>query len=406
MKFPFFIAYRYLLAKKSHQAINIITWISVAGVAIGTMALVIVLSVFNGFEQVISNLFNAFNPDLIIKQKNEQVFSLDELPLDQIRNIPGIAIYSEVLEESALITHQGRQHLLTMRGVDGKYAEVTGIDTMLVEGDFILESGDSDFFVIGEGVEYVLAANIHNFMDPFHLYVPRRGRTPGLHPSQAFNASTHFASGVFRVHAETDMEFVLVPLRLARKMLNFDNEVNMIVIGLTQDANPQTVQSKLAEMVGPDFRVLNRFQQQEFLYRIMRTEKWAIFFILTFILIIASFNVIGSLTMLVIEKSRDIRVLHNLGASQKLIRRIFLIQGILISLGGAFAGIFIGTLISWIQMQFGVITLQAEGTFIIDAYPVLIKASDLLKIAFTVFGIGLIASLLPLRNISMLLQSK
>jgi len=189
-------------------------------------------------------------------------------------------------------------------------------------------------------------------------------------------------------------------------MLNFDDEVNMIVIGLRQDANPQTVQSRLAEVVGPDFRVLNRFQQQEFLYRIMRTEKWAIFFILTFILIIASFNVIGSLTMLVIEKSRDIRVLHNLGASQKLIRRIFLIQGILISLGGAFAGIFIGTLISWIQMQFGVITLQAEGTFIIDAYPVLIKASDLLKIALTVFGIGLIASLLPLRNISMLLQSK
>jgi len=406
VKFPFFIAYRYLLAKKSHQAINIITWISVAGVAIGTMALVIVLSVFNGFEQVISNLFNAFNPDLVIRQKNEQVFSLDELPLDQIRNIPGIAIYSEVLEESALITHQGRKHLVTMRGVDANYAEVTGIDTMLVEGDFMMESGSNDFLVLGEGVEHVLAANIHNFMDPFHLYVPRRGRTPGLHPSQAFNASTHFASGVFRVHAEADMEFVLVPLRLARKMLNFDDEVNMIVIGLRQDANPQTVQSRLAEVVGPDFRVLNRFQQQEFLYRIMRTEKWAIFFILTFILIIASFNVIGSLTMLVIEKSRDIRVLHNLGASQKLIRRIFLIQGILISLGGAFAGIFIGTLISWIQMQFGVITLQAEGTFIIDAYPVLIKASDLLKIALTVFGIGLIASLLPLRNISMLLQSK
>lgn len=406
MKLPFFIAYRYLFAKKSHQAINIITWVSVGGVAIGTMALVIVLSVFNGFEQVISNLFNAFNPDLEIRQTDDKVFSIEDIPLDDLKDIPGVALYSQVLDESALITHQGRQHLVTMRGIEESYAQITGIDTMLVRGDFVLEGDNAEFFILGEGIEYVLAANINNFMDPFNLYVPRRGRTPGLHPSQAFTATSNFASGVFRVHAETDMEFVLVPLPLARRLLNFDTEVSSVIIGLTPQADANQVQSTIKNLVGENFVVRNRFQQQELLYRIMRTEKWAIFFILTFILIIASFNVIGSLTMLVMEKGRDIRILHNLGASQELIRKIFLLEGVFISLGGAVVGILVGTLISWIQMEFGIITLQAEGAFIIDEYPVLIKATDLIKISVTVFGIGLMASLLPLKNISLALQNK
>jgi len=406
LKFPIFIARRYLFAKKSHHAINIITLVSVAGVAVGTMALVIVLSVFNGFERVILSMFNAFNPDLEIRLKEGAVFSLDAFPLQELKNIPGVVLYSEVLDESALITHQNRQHLVTMRGIQDSYATITGIDTMMVSGGFFLEDGGADFFVIGQGVEMVLGANIHDFMNPFNLYVPRRGRTPGLHPSQAFNATTNFASGVFGVQDEFDMEFVFVPIELARQLLDYDNQVSSLVLKLDDTANESRVEKEIQALVGPAFEVRNRLQQQDFLYRIMRTEKWAIFFILTFILIIASFNVIGSLTMLVIEKTRDIQTLHSMGASKKLLRKIFLTEGIMISLGGGLAGIAIGVLVSWLQMRFGFISIQAQGTFVIDAYPVLIQGTDLLKIAITVFGIGILASLLPVKNIALLIHNK
>lgn len=405
MRFPFFIARRYLFAKKSHNAINIITLVSVIGVAVGTMALVVVLSVFNGFERLILTLFNAFNPDMEIRLKEGKVFSIEDVPLEELKNIPGVVLYSELLEETALLTYRDRQHLVTMRGISDAYINITGIDTMLVAGEFLLKDGDADFVILGQGVEFVLGANINDFMNPLNLYVPRRGRTTGLQPSQAFNASSIFASGVFGVQAEFDMEYVLVPLRLARNLLQYDNEVTSIVVGIDATANQTRVQRQIEGLFGPEFEVRNRLQQQDFLYKVMRSEKWAIFLILTFILIVASFNVIGSLTMLVIEKTRDIKILHSMGASQKMIRRIFLIEGIMISLGGALAGLILGGLISWLQMEFGIISIQAEGSFIIDAYPVYVKGIDFLLVAATVFAIGLLASVLPVRNISLLLKN-
>lgn len=404
MHFPFFIARRYLFAKKSHNAINIITLVSVIGVAVGTMALVVVLSVFNGFEKLILSLFNAFNPDMEIRLREGKVFSVNDIPLEELKNIPGVVLYSELLEETALLTYRDRQHLVTMRGVNDSFVEISGIDSMLVAGEFILEHGDADFLVLGQGVEYVLEANINDFQHMLNLYVPKRGRSTGLQPSQAFNASSNFASGIFGLQAEFDMEYILVPMRLARQLLEYDNEVTSVVIGLDPAANISRVQRQVQDLVGPDFEVRNRLQQQDFLYKVMRSEKWAIFLILSFILIIASFNVVGSLTMLVIEKTRDIRILHSMGASQKVIRRIFLAEGIMISLGGALAGIILGGLVSWLQMRFGIIGIQADGSFIIDAYPVAVKAIDFLLVSITVFGIGLLASILPIRNISLLLQ--
>ncbi len=406
MKFPFFIARRYLFAKKSHNAINIITLVSVIGVAVGTMALVVVLSVFNGFEKLILSLFNAFNPDMEIRLKEGKVFSVEDLPLEELRNIPGIALYSEMLEETALITYRDKQHLVTMRGVSDDYIKITGLDTMLVAGQLVLEDGDADYLILGQGVEYVLAANLNDFLNPLNLYVPRRGRSTGLQPSQAFNASSNYASGVFGIQSEFDMEYILVPIRLARRLLNYENQATSLVIGLEPGANTSRVQKELENLLGNDFQIRNRLQQQDFLYKVMRSEKWAIFLILSFILIIATFNVIGSLTMLIIEKQRDIRILHNMGAPQKTIRQIFLTEGVLITLGGALAGILFGGIISWLQMRFGIISIQAEGNFIIDAYPVHIKAIDFLLVAITVFGIGWLSSLLPVRNISLLLEKK
>ncbi len=225
-----------------------------------------------------------------------------------------------------------------------------------------------------------------------------------MHPSDAFRATSNYASGVFGIQAEHDMEYVLVPLRLARRMLDYDTEVTSVAIKADPEVSHTRLQRQIEEIAGPGFEVKNRLQQQEFLYKVMQTEKWAIFFILTFILIIAAFNVIGSLTMLVIEKTRDIRILYSMGAAKKTIHKIFLTEGIMISLGGALAGIILGGIVSWLQMEFGLISIQAEGTFIIDAYPVELQWPDLVLVAFTVFCIGMLASLLPVRNISVLLE--
>lgn len=391
-----------MFAKKSHNAINIITLASVIGVAVGTMAMVVVLSVFNGIENLILSLFNAFNPDMEVRLKEGKVFSMDDIPLEELKNIPGVVIYSELLEETALLTYRERQHLVTMRGVSETYINITGIDTLLVAGEFRLQEGDADYFILGQGVEMVLSANINDFLNPLNLYVPKRGRTTGLHPSQAFNATSNFASGIFAVQTEFDMDYILVPLRLARGLLEYDNEVTSLVVGLGKGANTAKIQRQIQDLLGPDFEVKNRLQQQDFLYKVMRSEKWAIFLILTFILIIASFNVIGSLTMLVIEKKHDIKILHSMGASQKTIRAIFLLEGIMISIGGALVGLVLGGLISWLQMRFGIVGIQADGAFIIDAYPVFVKLMDLLLVSVTVFGIGLLAALFLVRNISLL----
>ncbi len=398
MKFPLYIAWRYLFAKKRHNAINILTMVSVVGVSVGTMALVIVLSVFNGFEKLILSLFNAFHPDMEISLVEGKTFSIEELPLDEMENIPGVISYSEVLEEAALIMHRERQHLARIRGVGPAYSDITGIDTLVVEGEYLLSDNERDFLVPGQGVASIINASVHDYLNPIDIYIPRRGRTTGLHPSQAFNSSSNFARGIFAMQSEYDMEYVIAPVRLMRRLLDYDNEVTSVVFKLEEGYNPNRIQGQLQHLAGDEFQVRNRLQQQEFLYRVMRSEKWAIFFILSFILIIASFNVIGSLTMLVIEKRQDISVLRSMGASKTLIKRIFLTEGTLISMAGALSGIFLGGLVSWLQMQYGLVRLYAEGTFIIDAYPVDVQASDLLLVGATVFCIGMVASLIPLQN--------
>ncbi len=404
MNFPLYIARRYLFAKKSHNAINIITLVAVIGVAIGTMALIIVLSVFNGFEKLILSLFNAFNPDLEITLREGKAFEATELPLEELGKIPGVIVYSQVLEETALLTYRDRQHLITMRGVDDAFRHASGIDTMMVEGDYILMDGDADYFILGQGVAYMLGANINDFLNPISLYIPQRGPTVALNPAQAFNAISGYSTGIFGIQAEFDMEYALVPLRLARQMLNYTNEVTSIMIRIDPQANVSRIQREVEQLVGDRFEVKDRLQQQDMLYKIMQSEKWAIFLILTFILVIAAFNVTGSLTMLVIEKDADISILRSMGASSRTISHIFLAEGLMISLGGALAGIVLGSLIAWIQMQYGIISIQAEGTFIVDAYPVQVQALDIVMVGITVFVIGLLASLVPLRRIARMHQ--
>lgn len=372
---------------------------SVIAVAVGTMALIIVLSVFNGFEKLILSLFNAFNPDLEITLREGKTFSANDLSLEELGKIPGVAVYSQVLEETALLTYRNNQHIVTMRGVDDSFVKASGVDTMMVEGEYILSSGDADFFILGQGVAVMLNANINDFLNPITIYIPRRGPTVSMNPAQAFVTHSGYAGGIFGIQAEFDLEYVLVPMRLARYLLDYTDQVTSIVVRLEPGANLSRVQQQIQQLAGDRFEVRDRLQQQALLYQIMRTEKWAIFFILTFILLIAAFNVTGSLTMLVIEKNPDINILKSMGASNKTIRRIFLIEGMMISLGGAVVGIILGVLVSWLQMTFGIISIQAEGTFIIDSYPVHVQAMDILLVAATVFFIGILASVIPVRRV-------
>jgi lipoprotein-releasing system permease protein len=405
LNFPFYIARRYLFAKKSQTAVNVLTLVAVVGVCIGTMALVVVLSVFNGFEKLILSMFNAFNPDIEIRLVEGKSFRMDEFPAEELENLPGVLHLGRVIDETALLTYRNRQHIVKLRGVDENFTQITGMDTMLLEGEFTLKTGDMDYLVIGQGVAYILGANINDYLNPLTVYVPRKGRITTLHPAQAFNASTNFASGVFGIQAEYDMEYVVAPYRLLERLVEYDNQVTSVILSIDPSVSLRQLQRQISVIAGSEYVVRNRLQQEEFLYKVMRSEKWAIFFILSFILIIAAFNITGSLTMLVLEKRRDIAILWSMGATRRIIKRIFLAEGLLIGVGGALLGIFLGWVVCMIQIHYGLISIQAQGTFIIDAYPVAIQVSDFILVFITVSLIGYAASWLPVNKIRFLLRA-
>lgn len=399
MNLPFYIARRYLLAKKSQNAINIISGISVAGVAVGTMALIAVLSVFNGFDSIIKSLYNSFDPEIKISIREGKTFDPGEYPFDQVMNHESVAYYSEVLEENALLRYGDRQHIATVKGVDAQFPHVTGIDSMIVDGEFKLWEGQRPMAVVGLGVAYHLAIGL-NFLNPINIYIIKRRGNVSVSPERAINRKFIFPSGMFSIEQEINSRYLLVPLAFARDLLQYNTEVSAIELRLRDDVDKGLAQQEITEILGEDFLVRNRNEQNELFYRIMKSEKWAIFFILTFILVIASFNIIGSLTMLILDKQEDIHTLDSLGASGSLIKKIFLLEGWMISISGAIIGLILGSLISWLQAEFGLIKLSGSGSFIIDAYPVVFQPLDVVKVFLTVTGIGFIAAWIPVRYIA------
>jgi len=399
MNLPFYIARRYLLAKKSQNAINIISGISIAGVAVGTMALITVLSVFNGFDGIIKALYNSFDPEIKISIAEGKTFNPGEYPFERIRNHPFVAYYSEVLEENALLRYGDRQFIATVKGVDNQYHLVTGIDSMIVEGEYLLWEGNKPKAVVGIGVGYHLAIGL-NFLNPINIYVIKRGGNVSMNPEQAITRRYIFPSSLFSIEQEINSRYLLVPLAFARDLLRYSTEVSAIELRLREGEDQSLAQQEFQEILGEEFLVRNRNDQNELFYKIMRSEKWAIFFILSFILVIASFNIIGSLTMLILDKQGDIDTLDSLGASSKIIKRIFLLEGWMISITGAVIGLFLGSLISWLQQEYGLIKLSGSGSFIIDAYPVVFQIMDVVKVFFTVLGIGFIAAWIPVRYIA------
>jgi lipoprotein-releasing system permease protein len=400
LNFPFYIARRYLVSRKTHHVINIISGISVAGITVGTMALIIVLSVFNGFEKLVLSLFNAFNPDLVVTAREGKTFSSTLVPEENIRKIPGVIYLSEVIEENALVKYKDKQYIVTLKGVGEDWSRISGIDTMMSEGKFLLQDQKNDFAVLGYGIAYYLGANLDDYENPISIYVPQRTANFASSFESAFRSEVIFPSGFFSVQQDFDTKYVILPIRFVRKLLDYDKEITGLEIGLLKGADPQKVQKQVQDLFGANFTVKNRFQQQELLYKIMKSEKWAIFLILAFILFVATFNVIGSLSMLILDKTQDIALLQCLGSDLRGVKNIFLVVGSMISLIGAVSGMILGTVICWLQQTFGFVKLGSVGsTFVVSSYPVNMQPLDFAYVFITVILIGLLATWYPVYNL-------
>lgn len=401
MKTAFYIARRYLISKKSVNVINIISGVSVAGVTVGTFALVVILSVFNGLDFSIKSLFSTFDPDIkITNAVKGKSFELNSINIESIKQITGVSTVTPVVEEDAFLMYGTRQYFATIKGVPTNYNEISRLDTSsITSGRFLLEADQIPFALVGQGVAYYLSVGL-SFTDPIHIYTLKKGTKGQPTLENTFSHNTIYASGIFASQQEIDSKYVLVPIGFAQELFQMDGRVSAIEVGLTKGTSEDDVKAEISRVLGNNFAVKTQFEQHELFYRVMQSEKWAIFFILAFILIIASFNILGSLSMLIIDKKADIAILQSMGANQKLIRTIFLFEGWMISLAGAFLGIILGVIICWIQITYGILKIPNEGSFIFSAYPVQIRIADLVVIFLLVTGIGFLAAWYPIRFIS------
>lgn len=402
MNFPFYIAKRYLFSKKKRNVINIISSISVAGVGVMTMALIVVLSIFNGFDDLLKNLFYSFDPDLRIESVEGKTFVEDSSMFATLDTQEGIVTYSKIIEENALLRYEEQQFIARLKGVDENFISVSGVDTMMSRGEFVLWDSGLPMAVAGQGVAYKLSLNIH-LHAPIKVFVPKRDATMTgsfMDASRAINQKNIYPSGFFSIQQDFDSEYVFIPIEVAREIFDYENELTAIEIKLDKGADSDLVKTALKTSLGEGFSIKDRYEQHEFFYKIMKSEKWAVFLILSFILLIASFNIIGSLTMLIIDKKEDIQTLRSLGANNQTISRIFLLEGWLITIVGAVVGLLLGWLLCWIQTKYGVIQLNQSGSFIIDAYPVAMRFIDFIAVFFTVTFIGLFAAWYPVQYIT------
>jgi len=402
LKTAFYIARRYLISKKSVNVINIISGVSVAGVTVGTFALVVILSVFNGLDFSIKSLFSTFDPDIkITNTVKGKSFELNSINIESIKQITGVSSVTPVIEEDAFLMYGNRQYFATIKGVPTNYNEISRLDTSsITSGRFLLEANQVPYALVGQGVAYYLSVGL-SFTDPIHIYTLKKGTKGRPTLENTFNHNTIYASGIFQNQQEIDSKYILVPIGFAQELFQMEDRVSAIEVGLTAGTSEDDVKTEISRALGNDFAVKTQFEQHELFYRVMQSEKWAIFFILAFILVIASFNILGSLSMLIIDKKADIAILQSMGANQKLIKTIFLFEGWMISLAGAAFGLILGIVICWVQIEFEILKIPGnDGSFIFSAYPVQIRPVDLLVIFLLVTGIGFLAAWYPIRFVS------
>lgn len=401
MKTALFIAKRYLISKKSVNVINLISGISVAGVMVGTFALIVILSVFNGMDTAIKTLYSSFDPEIKITASLGKSFAMDAATFHTIQHIQGIRAVTPVIEDEALLAYGNRTYVATVKGVPLNYAEVSRFDsTSVTDGKFILESQQVPLAVVGKGVAYYLSVGLR-FTDPIDVYSLKKGTRGRPDINNAFIHSSIYAAGLFVSQQDIDSKYMLVPFEFARGLFQMNDRVSSVEISLLPGYSGNKIKEQIVKALGEPFTVRTQVEQHELFYKVMQGEKWAIFFILGFVLIIASFNILGSLSMLIIDKKSDIIILQSMGASQQLIRTIFLFEGWLISLIGAAFGLVLGIFVCWLQMEFGLLKIPGnEGSFIFSSYPVEVRVTDLIYIFLLVSGIGFLAAWYPIRFIS------
>ncbi len=395
LNLSFFIAKRYLISKKSNNAINVISWISIVAIAITTAALIIVLSAMNGLTTVVADLYHAIEPDLKITAINSKYMDDKEGLTKKIKTVQGIKGISYSIEENALMKLDERQAIITVKGVDDEFKNLTHFDTVVTEGTYRFKYEDQFYGVFGRGVAGRLGINVNDFVSPISIYAPIRGKTESMNPEDAFNKLSISPAGIFALNDDFDYKYVLIDLKAAQQLFDCPDAFSIIEISVDDKTQLQSIQKKLQAVIGNQYLIKNRFQQNDVLFKTLETEKLWTFLILAFILVIATFNIIGALTMLIIEKKKDIKTLYNLGADQKFIQNIFMQEGFLITFVGAISGLIIGLIICILQQQFHLVAFEEEG--VIPYYPIELQLKDFLWILGVVMGIGFLAALYPVR---------
>ncbi len=372
------------------------------GIAVATMAMVCTLSIFNGFQGLVSTMYCSFDPPLKITPDKGKVFDAQSGALLKVKAMPEIALFTEVLEDNVLLRYKGRQVPATLKGVSDNFGELTGINQVLIDGEFKLHDEINNFGTLGVGLASNLGMNA-GFAYPLEIYALKRNvRIHITNAASAYVTDYAYITGVFCTNQPVyDNNYLIVPIVMARTLFDYPREVSAIELKLKEGADTNKVQEKIKKILGSEFQVKNQYQQQETAYKMMSMEKWISYLILCFILVIAAFNVIGSLSILIVEKQQDVIILRNIGASNKLISRIFLFEGWLISSMGGILGIILGLGLCFLQQKLGLLKFSgASGSFVVDAYPLIVEFKDILFTFMTVLVIGFLSVLYPVRYLS------
>jgi lipoprotein-releasing system permease protein len=391
-------AWRYFKAKKTTNAINIIAWISILAIVMGTAALILVLSVFNGFEGLVKSLYSAFYPDIRISPSSGKTITLTEQQVQQLKGLAGIRNYSFVAEEKAMLQNGDYKSVISLKGVDENYRYVTGVEDHMVKGEYNVGSVDDPLLIMGAGVENAVGVQSDRNLLALTIYLPKKTSSELLDPLQNISEDSINTAGTFVIQQDFDNKYGITNLGFVKKMMGLKaNEYGAIEIALNNANDADKIQQELQGFFGTGYKVQTRYEQNQSLYSVMRAEKWVIYAVLVLLMIVFSFTVISSLTMLVLEKEKDISVLHALGGNRNFIQKIFLTEGLLLAIIGGVTGMLLALLLAWLQVNFRLIPLQG-GSFLISYFPVTLKVSDFLLVTVTVFIIALLASWIPSRK--------
>ena len=393
MKLPLFIAQRYLLAKKSHNLINIVTWISIVSVAVAAFAMIFVLSIFNGFNVVISENIHKMSADLQITSVKGKTLNVNEFPFDKIKEIKNVELVLPTITEDALFRNQDKQQIGQIKGVPDEFYTVERIDKSIVKSGRFGTDADVDFAIPGVGMAYYLGINPNSPFTMIQVYVPRRGNASSFSLENSFNTGQLFVNQSFATNQDIDETTILAPYEWLSELIDYDGCASDVEVFVNQSSNLNKIKKEIKKIVGPDYNVQDQYEQQSTLYKMMKSEKLAVYLILVFILVMATFNVIGSLSMLIIEKKKDTATLRAMGGDNSLIRSIFLNEGTIIAVVGGIIGLILGIIAVLLQQYIGIIRLgDGTGSYIVDYYPVALQWQDILIVLATITVIGGIAA--------------